>query len=243
MSMRSNVATSVGCLGMPRKRARQRLNNWLWLFTALWLAVGCVRSSDEASPPSRAVDTPAIDNSGDQPAAPVSLAAFPEFNPALAEQLQAMVDADQKARNLWSEDFSNVEASERVGDVDRRNTAAMKDIIARHGWPTMSLVGPDGATNAWLLVQHADQDRAFQKRCLALMTAAAAHGEASLGDLAYLTDRVRLAEGKKQLYGTQIRIPKGEAPRPAPVADPDNLNARRAQMGLSTIEDYLELVR
>jgi Family of unknown function (DUF6624) len=65
------------------------------------------------------------------------------------------------------------------------------------------MVGGDGAHAAWLLARHADQDPAFQRRCLELLTQAVASGEAAKIELAYLTDRV-LAEGKPQEYGTQF---------------------------------------
>src|SRR5205085_1172028 len=78
------------------------------------------------------------------------------------------------------------------------------------GWPGKSLVGVDGANAAWLLVQHADQGRAFQKRCLPLLEAAVKKGEATGVQLAYLSDRVRVGAGEKQVYGTQFRTVDGK---------------------------------
>src|SRR5581483_77970 len=43
-----------------------------------------------------------------------------------------------------------------MGEIDKRNTAWLKGVINRRGWPGKSLVGADGANAAWLLVQHAD---------------------------------------------------------------------------------------
>jgi hypothetical protein len=51
-------------------------------------------------------------------------------------------------------------------DIDRKNTAWLKMVVTAHGWPGKSAVGEDGAQAAWLLVQHADHDRDFQKQCL-----------------------------------------------------------------------------
>lgn len=98
----------------------------------------------------------------------------------------------------------------KLNEIDRRNTARMKEILDKHGWPGNTLVNADGANAAWLLVQHADHDVAFQKRCLVLMEQAVKKGEASAGDWAYLTDRVRIAEKEKQLYGTQLREVDGK---------------------------------
>ncbi len=123
------------------------------------------------------------------------------------------------------------------GNVDERNTARMKDIIKQHGWPGKSLVGKDGSHAAWLLVQHADADPEFQNHCLALIATAQAQGEATAVELAYLTDRVRVAQGKPQVYGTQFRTENGEF-GPAPIEDPDNVDKRRQAIGLGTLAEY-----
>lgn len=58
-------------------------------------------------------------------------------------------------------------------------------------------------------------------------------------DLAYLTDRVLLAEGKPQIYGTQIEVRDGRW-QPCQVEDPDNLDCRRQESGLSPIVEYIK---
>jgi hypothetical protein len=126
--------------------------------------------------------------------------------------------------------------------VDKENTEWFKGIIAKHGWPTFSLVGKDGAGAAWLLVQHADLDPKFQRECLDLMEKLP-KTEISKSNFAYLTDRVLLAEGKKQIYGTQCTFnDKGEF-EPRPLEDEKNVDKRRAEMGLGTIEKYLQSMK
>jgi hypothetical protein len=124
-------------------------------------------------------------------------------------------------------------------EVDERNTARMKEIVERHGWPGKSLVGGEGAHAAWLLVQHADHDRPFQKRCLALLAEAVKKGDAAGGDLAYLTDRVRVGEGQKQVYGTQFSTVDGKLV-PAPIEDEANVDRRRKEVGLQPLAEYLK---
>lgn len=114
----------------------------------------------------------------------------------------------------------------------------MQAIVAAHGWPGRSLVGADGATAAWLLVQHADADRTLQGRCLALLEAAVAAGEAEPSELAYLTDRVRCGAGLPQLYGTQMREHEGRY-APQPIEDGANVDARRAAVGLGPLAEYV----
>ncbi|MFI6396196.1 DUF6624 domain-containing protein [Nonomuraea sp. NPDC050540] len=99
------------------------------------------------------------------------------------------------------------------------------------------MVGDDGGSAAWLFAQHADHDVAFQRRCLDLLRKAVAAGQAELSQVAYLTDRVRVADGRPQLYGTQYHEPDGRL-QPRPIEDLDRLDERRAEMGLGPHAAY-----
>src|SRR6516225_2415670 len=115
---------------------------------------------------------------------------------------------------------------------------AATDMITDIGWPGRSIVGDDGADAAWLLVQHADHDPAFQRQCLELLTVAARHGEATNAQVAYLTDRVLLAEGKPQEFGTQTTGRNGQWV-PCDLRDPGHVDQRRAAMSLGSLADNL----
>jgi hypothetical protein len=125
-----------------------------------------------------------------------------------------------------------------IGAVDAENLPWLKHVIAEVGWPGKSLVGDDGASAAWLLVQHADQDRVFQRQCLDLLTEAADKGEATVVEVAYLTDRVLLHEGQPQEFGTQAIGQNGRWV-PRPLRDPDGVDERRARVGLGPLDEYL----
>ncbi len=125
--------------------------------------------------------------------------------------------------------------------VDHRNTARMKQIVEKHGWPTRSMVADDGTRCAWLLVQHGDHAVAFQSKCLKLMQSLRTNEQVFLVDLAYLTDRVLVNESKPQVYGTQCHIAGGKQ-QPRPIRDPENVDKRRKAMGMSTLKEYMELM-
>jgi hypothetical protein len=165
----------------------------------------------------------------------------------LRKELLRRTKEDQDARREfieWMKGQTKVDPEapllRKLREVDRRNMTRMKEIVDRHGWPGKSLVGADGAHAAWLLVQHADHDRPFQKRCLALLGEAVKKGEATTEDLAYLTDRVRVGEGQKQVYGTQLRTVDGKQ-IPAPIEDEANVDRRRKEVGLSPLAEYLQM--
>jgi hypothetical protein len=86
----------------------------------------------------------------------------------LREELLHMAHVDQDARKrldrhprldqgVAEQQLTTAERAglERLRAVDANNTIRMKEIVQAHGWPGRSLVGDDGATAAWLLVQHA----------------------------------------------------------------------------------------
>lgn len=140
--------------------------------------------------------------------------------PDLARQLQARPVGEQMLRLAltWSRGAGPTSPglsptgqaifSSRIAPAmsaaDHANTEWLKGVIAEHGWPKISDVGEEAATNAWLLVQHADQDPLFQRDMLRLIEPLAAQGEASPRDFAYLYDRVMLKWAGKQRYGSQF---------------------------------------
>src|ERR1017187_4167812 len=98
-------------------------------------------------------------------------------NTKLATRLLAMAKTDQDMREKSAKDMSLWDES-----IDKKHTARLKSIIKEYGWPTITLVGERASRAAWLLVQHADHDRGFQKDCLKIMKGLPS-GEASLADI------------------------------------------------------------
>jgi hypothetical protein len=129
----------------------------------------------------------------------------------------------------------------RVIAVDTANTAWLRQIIAERGWPGKILVGADGANAAFLFVQHADRDTAFQAAALPLLERAYAAGEATGQQLALLTDRVATARGQRQVYGSQADIVAGHV-IVKPIADSARVDARRARVGLPPLAEYIRML-
>jgi hypothetical protein len=166
--------------------------------------------------------------------------------PELARELLAMERADQRARNAAIEAGGDISEESEIGQeiarVDRRNTARLKEIIDDHGWPGRSLVGERASRSAWLLALHADLDPKFQKQALELMEAMEP-GEVDPRDVAYLKDRVLVAAGDEQIYGTQWECRGGEAVPRTPIVDPDDVDQRRAEVGMDPLDEYIESFR
>jgi hypothetical protein len=154
-----------------------------------------------------------------------------------ASELATMRVADQPLREYLVE---NGQISQRLGNglalIDRTNTLRMKALLKHCGWPVTSKYGKEASADAWLLIQHADQDRPFQRAALALLEQAVKGGEARGGDLAYLSDRLAASEGRPQLYGTQFKGAENCKMILAPIDSREAVNARRRAIpGMPTL--------
>jgi len=110
-------------------------------------------------------------------------------------------------------------------------------------WPGRHLVGHDGEDAAWLVAQQEIDDVELQRRCLELLEVAAALGDADPVHYAYLCDRVRMADGRTQLYGSQfVRNEHGRLV-PWHLDDLDRVDARRRRLGLPEFAEHARAVR
>lgn len=159
---------------------------------------------------------------------------------ALRQELIEREAQDQKARATLAAGDTGSAALAEVMRVDADNVAWLKAVVAERGWPGKSLVGREAAKGAWVLVQHADADADFQRRALSLMEKAGP-SEVDAADVALLTDRVLLAAGEKQRYGTQFKR-RGKDLVLEPTEDMASLDARRAQAGLPPLETYKSMM-
>lgn len=163
--------------------------------------------------------------------------------PKLRDQLGEMISEDQQARveAIRAKGEERKKLMKKVSSVDAKNLVELKKVFLRFGFPNVKMVGRDGVSTVFLLVQHADADPAFQRHALELAKPLMKSRQLSKQQYAYLTDRVRLADGKKQLYGTQVST-KGNKAEPLPVEGPEHLDSRRASMNLGAEKDYLKAI-
>jgi hypothetical protein len=191
------------------------------------------------------------------PAAPPATAAPPKqvtgwiaANPAvdcagvkdrlLCSDLLSMRDRDQFARRDQMAHPADKEAAAATLQVDQDNQRRLDAIIHDHSWPSAELVGRKASASCWTIIQHADL--AYQKKYLDLMTEAANSGNLSWALLATTIDRIRVREGKPQLYGSQFHEANGQMV-PDPIEDEAHVDERRAKVGLQPLAEYTALLR
>jgi hypothetical protein len=69
-------------------------------------------------------------------------------------------------------------------------------------------------------------------------------GDVPKRDIAYLMDRIAIRKGEPQVYGTQFDpSTHGRDYSPFPIIDAENVDLRRAEVGLESMADYRELMR
>lgn len=159
---------------------------------------------------------------------------------------RALLDRASKAGEYRSK-LARAELSEADAamgrHIDHANAQVLRRVVADHGrWPGKSLVGEEAAEAAWQIALRADNLYDFQRLALRLIATAVEQGEATIHQWAHLHDRCSINAGSRQLYGTQHRYgPAGvEA---LPIQEPENLDARRASVGLPAFSSALKVVR
>ncbi len=115
----------------------------------------------------------------------------------------------------------------------------LKSIVEKIGWPTISAIGSTAASQFWsLTIDSITPNSEFHESCLRLMKANPEAAEHT-SYIAEFEDKLRVRNGKPQLYGTQFRInEKGISEIIQPIEDMSGLNKRRAEMNLEDFESF-----
>ena len=151
-----------------------------------------------------------------------------------------MAHEDQNARAFFMTGKApTADEVAKLQATDARDLLRLKRIVREDGFPKSVDVGRDGVGAAWLLVQHADADPVFQQQILSRVEGLGEAEGISGQQIALLTDRVLLAQGKSQRYGTQLEGGMGSPLRVRPLENPAGVDARRAAMHLMSEAAYL----
>lgn len=158
----------------------------------------------------------------------------------IVEELRAMVSEDRRVRAELAADGSLYGGYHpRMREVHDRNAARLHEIWADIGWPGRSIVGDDGSSAAWLILQHAIGQPEFQRAGLIALKKLALSGEVDAVQVAMLEDRICAFEGRPQLYGTQFDRDESGLLSPLPLDDRELVDARRAALDMPPLSDEI----
>jgi len=141
---------------------------------------------------------------------------------------------DKAGSDFWAARLS-VANSRQSDEASKRY---IEHVMDSYDWIDRKRFGGVYSDHAWILVQHADTYPDFQAEVLRRMEPYLESGGVKRKNYAYLFDRVAVNTGQLQLYGTQ---PTWECEddgtmKLKPLKDPETVNARRAEMGLNSVE-------
>ncbi|MES2131747.1 MAG: DUF6624 domain-containing protein [Bacteroidota bacterium] len=167
------------------------------------------------------------------------------LNKSLVNQLGIVYNDDQTFRANYEElekkfgpDSKELKANnKKVHEKDSINLIKVKAILDTYGWLGPEVVGGLGSEALFLVIQHTDI--VTQEKYLPMLRDAVKNGKASSSQLGYLEDRIELRNKRKQIYGSQIsKYPGTNTFYVSPLLDPDNVDKRRAGIGLEPLADY-----
>ncbi|MER6464745.1 DUF6624 domain-containing protein [Streptomyces sp. NPDC001228] len=161
--------------------------------------------------------------------------------PDLARELLARAEESAVHRAQRVRNHLDAVQLGKARHTDHANGRVLRRILAEHDWPGHRLVGPDAARAAWSIALHSDDDLAFQRAAITLLGRAVEAGDALVQHWAHLHDRVLVASGRDQEYGTQLFLRTGGIEL-CPLRAPDTVDTRRATVGLPTIAVALAAV-
>lgn len=172
----------------------------------------------------------------------------PKPDSALMRKIKMMFIEDQrwrleldKIQNGKGLKYDEAMVEKNMARTDKQNMIEAKQIVSKYGYPGYSLVGEDCSDRFWAIIQHCDDDVAFQQKVLLLMGKEVKKHNAAGDNFALLQDRVLSNQGHKQIYGTQVRVdPKTHHAKPLPIQDSLNVDSRRKAVGLPPLKDYLK---
>lgn len=158
--------------------------------------------------------------------------------PRLRAELLQLGKMDQAARIEPDHALNKEEEATRdknLIEVDAKTLPAIQSIHDRYGFPNVAEVGRAGVQAAFLVIQHAITAPKLMSQAARETKVLMDHGDLPYIDYALLVDRVAcVIEHKPQRYGTQgSRIPKNYWY--CPIAEPDQVNARRAALFLQPL--------
>jgi hypothetical protein len=137
-----------------------------------------------------------------------------------------------------------VENEQLIAQADAENQIAAKAIFEEYGYPSFKLVGKEKSHEFWTIVLNSDADVDFQLAVLKVMDRLIHKGDADANDYAYLSDRVRINLGMKQIYGTQLQYNEtNQSYEPYELNMPEEVDKRRAELQMGTLADYIQTVK
>lgn len=119
------------------------------------------------------------------------------------------------------------------------NIIKIRTLLDNHGWPEPTGIGVQGNRTICNVLQHDDQET--REQYLPMMRQAVLDNKLEPAYLVRAEDRLATDRGELQIYGGQMKYyPETQSFNVWPVYDPENIDQRRAEIGLGPIAEHLK---
>ncbi len=154
-----------------------------------------------------------------------------------AEQIPIRVrDSIGRVYGYESDEFQRQdEIYHKAHDINEKK---ILDLLETYGWPEVTIIGEQGNLTICNVLQHSSIE--VRKRFIPIMQKAVKEKGLAPRLLARAEDRLATDRGDFQIYGGQIKYyPETKSFNVWPIIDPENVDKRRAEIGLGPIADFL----
>lgn len=170
--------------------------------------------------------------------------------PSIEEELKIRYEKDQGIREEMipvameyqrsgKGSFKLIRLVVKQDNIDKNNQKYVEKLIDKCGW--MDELSEESHNAVFMIIQHSEID--FITKYIDQVKEKAMLGLLEKDDHATMLDRKLMYEGKPQLFGTQTFGSEDGKNLVWPIADVENLTARRDSVSLPSMETYFELAK
>lgn len=153
-------------------------------------------------------------------------------------ELKKRIVQDQKVR------FDPTSKPAEIRSIDKSNTKWLKAYLSKHDFPSKADFTEQQLHEISFLILHADHDHTFQESSLKKIYLLSKYEQYPKKFYAMLYDRVAVAKGKKQKFGTQCNTINGKIVSEKMQHSVSYTNILRKKYGLIpyTLKEYIKLM-
>lgn len=156
----------------------------------------------------------------------------------------SIIDIDcSKIQNILESVYESDQGNRQGGSVqnpktDAENQQIVVSTLENCGFPTAEKHGYKSVEAVFLVIQHAG--KTLREKYFPQIKESADQGDLMWSTVALMEDRMLMDRGEKQKFGSQVQKLNGSEDWTLyPIQDPENVNKRRAEIGLEPLEEYL----
>lgn len=136
--------------------------------------------------------------------------------------------------SVYARDQENRSGNDINPSIDKANLSIVISILEKCD---KSLFSEQDFNAIWAVLQHSDSSH--MKKYLSLLEDAVDQDLLEASKIALMKDRILMSENKPQLYGSQVYMDDKGKWQVYRIKDADNVDERRAAVGLGPLSDYL----